>query len=112
MCHNIDLNLSPDFKNSLIIKADISEQDISSIEPGRSAQVKIDAYNSHHFGSINAQINKIIPDPNRLGNFIAILDLSKEQIDQSQEIKLMPGLNVQVEIQTDQKPLYKILLSK
>ena len=89
-------------KNSLIVKAHISEQDISSIEPGMEAQVKIDAYNSYHFGSITAQISKVMPDLNNLGNFIAILNLS-DQEHRSKEIKLLPGLNVQVEIQTDKK---------
>lgn len=95
-------------ENNFIVKANISEKDISSIKPGMEALVKIDAYNFHQYGSISARVNQIIPDMKQPGNFIITLDLIKD----NQKINLLPGLNAQVEIQVKESSLYSILFSK
>ena len=100
--------------NKFIVKANVSEQDISSIKPGMEAQIKVDAYNFHQYGSIPAKINKVIPDLEQPGKFIVTLDLltNRKQRNKQAEMTLFSGLNVRVEIQTKEQRLYELLFSK
>jgi len=97
-------------ENSFIIQANISERDISSIEAGMEATIKIDAYNFHEFGSMPAKVNQIIPDMEQPGNFIVTLDLIEKS--EETEMAFFSGLNVQVEIQTKEQRLYHLLFGK
>ena len=100
-------------KNKLIVEAIVSERDLSSIELGMSARIKLDAYDFRDFGTIPAQISQIIPNLDNQGEFIVVLDLLEDRISyEEQEITLSPGLNVQVEIQAGKKRLLEILFSK
>lgn len=100
--------------NRFIVKANISEEDFSSIKPGMEAQIKVDAYNFHQYGSIPAKVNRIIPDLDNPGSFIVTLDLleNKKQRDKQTEMTLSSGLNVQVEIQTKEQPLFELLFNQ
>ncbi len=101
-------------KNRFTVKANISEQDFSSIKPGMEAQIKVDAYNFYQYGSIPAKVNRVIPDLDNPGNFIVTLDLleNKKQRDKRAEMTLSSGLKVQVEIQTKEKRLFELLFSQ
>jgi multidrug resistance efflux pump len=97
----------------LIVEAVVSDRDIASIKLGMKARIKIDAYNFHDFGTIPAQVSQIIPNLDNQGEFIIVLDLLKNTITHDgQEITLLPGLNVQVEINAEEKRLLELLFSK
>lgn len=103
-------------ENRFQVQAKISQQDIFAIKPGMEAQIKIDAYHSHNFDSIPAQVNQIIPDIEQPGNFIVTLDLlenSKDKIKSKlPDITLLSGLKVQVQIQTKEQRLYQLIFNK
>lgn len=100
-------------ENNYTVEAIISEQDISSIHTGMEAQVKVDAYSFHQYGSIPARVNQVIPDFERPGNFIVTLDLLEyEQSHDWPDMNLFPGLNAQVEIQTKEQRLFELLLGQ
>ena len=99
--------------DTYIVEANISEQDISSIYVGIEAQIKVDAYSFHQYGSLPAKVNQVIPDFERPGNFIVTLELLEhEQSRDRPEMTLFPGLNVHVEIQTEERRLFELLLSQ
>lgn len=99
--------------NNLVVETVISDRNIATIKPGMPARIKIDAYDFREFGTIPALISQVIPNLDRPGEFIVILDLLKNKLTQKgQEINLLPGLNVQVEINAEEKRLLELLFSK
>ena len=99
--------------NRLIVEARVADRDIAAIKLGMKARIKVDAYNFHDFGTIPAQVSQIMPDLDHQGEFIVVLDLVKEKIsNDGEEIELLPGLNVQVEINAENKRLLELLFSK
>jgi multidrug efflux pump subunit AcrA (membrane-fusion protein) len=100
-------------QNKLVAQAIVSERDLAAIKLGMKAKVKIDAYNYRNFGTIPAQVSQIIPNLDNQGEFTILLDLQTNKLTyEGQEILLSPGLNIQVEIQTAEKRLLELLLSK
>lgn len=100
-------------ENQLTVEANISERDISSIRVGMDAQIKVDAYNFQQYGDIPAQVTRVLPDLERPGNFIVALDLlENKQPRDRPEMTLLPGLNVQVEIQVEERRLFELLLGQ
>lgn len=99
--------------NPLVVEAILSDRDIATIKPGMPAIIKVDAYDFREFGAIPAQVSQIVPNLERPGEFIVILHLLKDKLThQGEEITLLPGLNVQVEINTEEKRLLGLLFSK
>ena len=99
--------------NRLIVEARVADRDIAAIKLGMKARIKVDAYNFHDFGTIPAQVSQIMPDLENQGEFIVVLDLLKDKIiKDGEEIELLPGLNVQVEINAENKRLLELLFSK
>jgi multidrug resistance efflux pump len=99
--------------NRLIVETIVSDRDIAAIQLGMKARIKVDAYNFHDFGTIPAQVSQIIPNLDSQGEFIIILDLLQDKIiHDGQEINLLPGLNVHVEINAEHKRLLELLFSK
>jgi multidrug resistance efflux pump len=109
---NIVATVIPD-RGRLIVESTIGDRDLAAVKPGMIARVKVSAYDFREFGTIPAQVREVTPQLNRPGEFKVALDLLVDKLTQDGEvIALQPGLNVQVEMQTQKKRLLQLLFSK
>jgi membrane fusion protein, adhesin transport system len=103
---DVVLELSPT-GGDLIAEAKVSPADIAFIAVGQSASVKLDAYDSSIFGSMNGQVSYISPDvlteETRQGphSYYRVRILIKEtefKGKKASQIHLRPGLSASVDI--------------
>lgn len=99
--------------NRWVVETTVSDRDIAAIKPEMLARIKVDAYDFREFGTIPAQVSQVTPNLERPGEFNVTLDLLENKLtNNGAEIALLPGLNVQVEMQTEKKRLLNLLFSK
>jgi multidrug resistance efflux pump len=109
---NIVATVIPD-RGRLIVESTIGDRDLAAVKPGMEARVKVSAYNFREFGTVPAQVREVTPQLDRPGEFKVVLDLLAHKLTQDGEIiALQPGLNVQVEMQTQKKRLLQLLFSQ
>jgi adhesin transport system membrane fusion protein len=91
----------------LIAEAKISPADIAFVQPGQSASVKLDAYDSSIFGAIKGQVSYISPDvlteetkqgPNSYYRVHILIKENEFKGDKGRQIELRPGLSASVDI--------------
>lgn len=97
----------------LEVMASLPSRDIGFVSAGLPAQVKVDAYPFEQYGTLPAQVSKVIPNVGKDENFTILLSLEKDKIDSDgKTISLFPGLTVQADLMTSKKRLLSLLFAR
>jgi len=111
----MELLSTPD---TLIAEAKVSTSDISSVEVGQPARVKLDAYDASIYGALNGEVIYISPDvlseETRQGinlYYRVRIRLNGTEFDgpKAQEIRPQPGLTASVDIKAKRRTLLSYL---
>jgi len=92
--------------NRIWIEANIKETDVGLLEPGMSADIRVDAYRDttfsgkvHRIGQAATSKFALLPDPNPSGNFTKITQRLPVRIQLDKvDPRLRPGMMVEVDI--------------
>lgn len=101
--------------DNLLIEAKIPPKDIAFIHPGQKASVKITAYDSSIFGSLNGIVEGISADTiqNEKGeSFYRVTIRTSETVmrHDGRDLPIIPGMTANVQIQTGKKSVLDYLL--
>lgn len=101
--------------DTLLIEAKIPPKDIAFIRPGQNASVKITAYDSSIFGSLNGVVEGISADTiqNEKGeSFYRVTIRTKETVmkHNGKDLPIIPGMTANVQILTGKKSVLDYLL--
>ncbi len=100
---------------NLLVEAQLRPQDIGFIRPAQKAVVKITAYDSAIFGSLQGQVERIsadtLADQKGENYYRVIIKTDKKQLgSETNVLPIIPGMIAQVEILTGQKSVLSYLL--
>lgn len=98
--------------DELIIQARILPKDIAFIQLGQEAMIKFTSYDFSVFGGAKATVSHIsadtVTDENDVTYYIVRLKTSKSEF--SEELQIIPGMVVQVDIKTGERTVLNYLL--
>ena len=99
----------------LIVESKITTSDIGHVSIGQPAEVKINSYDPHRFGTVMGKVQKISAstflDEQHIPYFQATIALDKDYIGSlSNKYKIIPGMTVQADIKTGEKSVLDYLL--
>jgi len=109
------MTLVPD-QGSLIVEADIDNQDIGFIKNGQKAEVKVETFPFTRYGTLHGTVvqvsNDAKQDDKKNWVFTAQVALAQSTMQiEEREIRLTPGMTVTAEIKTGQRRIIGYLLS-
>ena len=101
--------------SSLLIQAKIKPSDIAFLYPAQSARVKITAFDSTIYGTLDAQLETIsadtIVDENGDSYYEIRVRTSKNYIDSRDgPLNIIPGMTAEVDVLTGKKTVLEYLL--
>ena len=101
--------------DTLLIEAKIPPKDIAFIRPGQTASVKITAYDSSIFGSLNGIVEGISADTimnEKNESFYRVTIRTQETVmrHNGKDLPIIPGMTANVQIQTGKKSVLDYLL--
>lgn len=94
----------------------LENKDVGFVQPGQSAQVKLETFPFTRYGTVNAEVQRVTPDAvtdeRRGAIFPSTLTLYQDAIDvDGKRVRLSAGMNVTAEIKTGQRRVIEYLLS-
>lgn len=103
-------------ESPLEVEALVLNRDIGFIHSGQRVKVKIETFTFTKYGAIEGTVRKVAQDAthdDKLGTvYRALVDLDKDQVKvESQEVRLKPGMNVTVDIETGKRRLIEYILT-
>ena len=104
--------------NEVWIEANFKENQLTRMQEGQSVEIEIDAFPEHHFTGLVQSLSpasgaefSLLPPENASGNFTKIVQRIPVKInidkDSYQGKRLLPGMSVEVRIDTNATPLIK-----
>ena len=106
-------------ESELIVEAKIKPSDMANLTVGLPSKVKLDAYDSSIFGSMNGTITYISPDSlteeTKTGPFIyyrakIAIDKNELKVDKAQQIEIRPGMTATLDIKTGTRSVLSFLM--
>jgi len=105
-------------EDQLLVEAKISPRDIAFIHPGQEANVKITAYDSSIYGTLEGTVESISPDTitddvDRRIQYYRVYVRTQRAYLQTEDGKhhdIMPGMVASAEIRTGKKTVYDYLI--
>ncbi len=99
----------------LIVESKVTTSDIGHVNIGQKAEVKINSYDPHRFGTVMGKVEKISAstflDEQHIPYFQATIALDKDYIGSKlHKYKIIPGMTVQADIKTGEKSVLDYLL--
>ncbi len=99
----------------LVVESKVTTSDIGHISLGQKAEVKINSYDPHRFGTIMGKVQKISAstflDEQQSPYFQATITLDKSYIGtETNKYRIIPGMTVQADIKTGEKSVLDYLL--
>jgi HlyD family secretion protein/adhesin transport system membrane fusion protein len=99
----------------LIVETKVTTSDIGHVYIGQVAEVKVNSYDPHRFGTIMGKVKQISAstflDEQHIPYFQATITLDKDFIGSSvDKYKIIPGMTVQADIKTGEKSVLDYLL--
>ncbi len=100
---------------TLMVEAKIAPQDIDRVRMGQNAVLRFSAFNQQTTPEISGSLNRISPDTTtdeRTGYsyYIARIAVSAEEIARLGSVKLVPGMPVEVFVQTGERKVLSYLV--
>lgn len=102
-------------KTDLIFAAKVNPEDIDQIFKGQTASVRLSAFDQRTTPEVTGIVSMVSADaaddgPNTLPYYKVFVELPKDQIKRLNGKELIPGMNVEIFIQTKKRPVYEYLL--
>jgi multidrug efflux pump subunit AcrA (membrane-fusion protein) len=95
----------------LVVEAEVPNKDIGFVKVGLAARIKVDAYPSQQFGTVPAQVTRVLQSMSG-ANFLVLLRLLDTKLGtKGNEVYLFPGLTVEAELLTSKQRMWNLLLS-
>ena len=99
----------------LIVESKVTTSDIGHVSIGQQAEVKVNSYDPHRFGTVMGKVEKISAstflDEQHIPYFQATIALDKDYIGSPfQKYRIIPGMTVQADIKTGEKSVLDYLL--
>jgi adhesin transport system membrane fusion protein len=98
----------------LLVNAKIKPSDIAFIYPSQKAIVKFSAYDFSIYGGLEGEVVSISPDTikDKEENtyYIVRIQTQKSKLEQSKDMKIIPGMTAQVDILTGKKSILSYIL--
>ncbi len=99
----------------LVVESKVTTSDIGHISLGQRAEVKVNSYDPHRFGTIMGKVKKISAstflDEQHNPYFQATIALDKSYIgSETGKYRIIPGMTVQADIKTGEKSVLDYLL--
>ena len=99
----------------LIVESKVATSDIGHVSIGQSAEVKINSYDPHRFGTVMGKVQQISAstflDEQHNPYFQAKIALDKDFVgSNSNKYRIIPGMTVQADIKTGEKSVLDYLL--
>jgi HlyD family secretion protein/adhesin transport system membrane fusion protein len=99
----------------LVVETKVTTSDIGHVSIGQQAEVKVNSYDPHRFGTVMGKVKKISAstflDEQHNPYFQATIALDKSYIGSStSKYKIIPGMTVQADIKTGEKSVLDYLL--
>lgn len=104
------------FGETLEVEAFISNQDIGYVQPGQTAEVKVQTFPFTKYGIIDAKV-EVVADDATVDEKRGLIYRTRLSLAQStikvdgRDVPLMPGMAINAEIATDQKRLIEFFLA-
>lgn len=98
--------------DALLLEARIKPQDIAFLRPGQKATVKFTAYDFAVYGGLDATLEHISADTvvDDKGNAFYLVRVRTQESSLGEELPIIPGMVVQVDILTGKKSILSYLL--
>ena len=98
--------------DKLVLEARVSPKDIAFIAPGQEANVKLTAYDSSTYGSLEARVDNISPDTvvDERGNAYYIVRVHTLKPTLGHNLPIIPGMTAEVDILTGKRTVLSYLL--
>ncbi len=101
--------------DTLLVEGQVRPQDIGFVRPGQQAVVKITAYDSAVFGSLQGRVERISADTTndqRGESFYRVMIRTDRNFigREAEPLPIIPGMVAQIEILTGQKSVLSYLL--
>ncbi len=99
----------------LIVESKVATSDIGHVSIGQQAEVKVNSYDPHRFGTVMGKVKQISAstflDEQKNPYFQAIIALDKDFVGSSaNKYRIIPGMTVQADIKTGEKSVLDYLL--
>ncbi len=98
----------------LLVNAKIKPSDIAFIYPSQKAIVKFSAYDFSIYGGLEGEVVSISPDTIKDKDdntyYIVRIQTQKSKLEQSKDMKIIPGMTAQVDILTGKKTIMSYIL--
>jgi len=98
----------------LLVNAKIKPSDIAFIYPSQKAIVKFSAYDFSIYGGLEGTVVNISPDTikgkDEKTYYIVRIETQKSKLEQSKDMKIIPGMTAQVDILTGKKSILSYIL--
>jgi adhesin transport system membrane fusion protein len=98
----------------LLVNAKIKPSDIAFIYPSQKAIVKFSAYDFSIYGGLEGEVVSISPDTIKDKDentyYIVRVQTQKSKLEQSKDMKIIPGMTAQVDILTGKKSILSYIL--
>ena len=99
----------------LVVDAKVSPTDIGHVQVGDRADIRVDSYDTARFGLLEGEVSKISAttylDEQKQPYYKAEIVLAKTHLgDESQPLRIIPGMTVSASIRTGEKTLMEYLL--
>jgi len=98
----------------LLVNAKIKPSDIAFIYPSQKAIVKFSAYDFSIYGGLEGEVISISPDTIKDKDentyYIVRIQTQKSKLEQSKDMKIIPGITAQVDILTGKKSILSYIL--
>lgn len=101
--------------SELIVEAKIRPQDIGHVHLGQSARIKVTSFDSSRFGEIQGTLGQLSAstylDYDQAPYYRAEIKLAKSWLgDDPKRMRVLPGMQIQADIQTGSKTIMEYLL--
>lgn len=98
----------------LLVNAKVKPSDIAFIYPSQKAIVKFSAYDFSIYGGLEGEVVSISPDTIKDKDentyYIVRIQTQKSKLEQSKDMKIIPGMTAQVDILTGKKSILSYIL--
>lgn len=98
----------------LLVNAKVKPQDIAFIYPSQKAIVKFSAYDFSIYGGLEGKVVSISPDTIKDKDentyYIVRIQTEKSKLEQSRNMKIIPGMTAEVDILTGKKSILSYIL--
>jgi multidrug resistance efflux pump len=96
----------------LALMVQVANKDIGLVHPGTGAQIKVDAFPFQQYGTIPAEVVRVLPNVTKDNTFPVRLRLLKSALSNgSSHVNVFPGLNVQADLITSRQRLISLLFA-